>query len=45
MKYEFMANEAGYDSSKNKISESAEEQIKRLKAQKIGIGAFDIFNM
>lgn len=45
MKFEFMANEAGYDSSKNEISESAEEQIKRLKAQKIGIDVRDIFNM
>lgn len=45
MKFKFMANEAGYDSSKNEISESTEEQIKKLKAQKVGIGVFDIFNM
>lgn len=45
MKFETYASEESYDSSNNKISEDAEVQIKRLKAQKIGVSVLDIFNM
>ena len=45
MKYELYNDESNYDSSKNVIDSRTAEQITRVKAQKIGVKALDIFHM